>query len=198
MSVITYIRVSTKDQFEERQFEKLIEKYKVEKIYHEKISGKNADRPQLKAMLDYVREGDTLVIESYSRLGRDTKDLLNIVDMLDKKGVTLISDKENMNTSTASGKFMLTVFAALAQFERECMLERQAEGIAVMPTDENGKKISMRTGRAMGRPTTEIPENFEAVYDEWKSGKITAVQAFTTLNLTKATFYRIVKQYENR
>ena len=128
MSKIGYIRVSTEHQETARQQE-IMGDYQVDRIFSEKISGANKDRPQLKAMLDYVREGDTLYIESISRLGRSTKDLLNIIDTLTEKGVTLISHKENIDTDTPSGKFMLTVFAALSQLEREQLKQRQREGI---------------------------------------------------------------------
>ena len=111
MSKIGYIRVSTEHQETARQQEIMCD-YQVDRIFSEKISGANKDRPQLKAMLDYVREGDTLYIESISRLGRSTKDLLNIIDTLTDKGVTLVSHKENIDTDTPTGKFMLTVFAA--------------------------------------------------------------------------------------
>ena len=89
------------------------------------------DRPQLKAMLDYVREGDTLVVESYSRLARNTKDLLSIVEELERKGVAFISLKENLENLTSQGKLMFAIFAGLAQFDRECTLHRQKEGIAI-------------------------------------------------------------------
>ena len=107
MSKIGYIRVSTEHQETARQQE-IMCSYQVDRIFSEKLSGANTDRPQLRAMLDYVREGDTLYIESISRLGRSTKDLLNIIDTLTDKGVTLISHKEKIDTDTPAGKFMLT------------------------------------------------------------------------------------------
>ena len=113
MSKIGYIRVSTEHQETARQQEIMYD-YQVDRIFSEKISVANTDRPQLRAMLDYVREGDTIYIESISRLGRSTRDLLNIIDTLTDKGVTLISHKEKIDTDTPTGKFMLTVFAALS------------------------------------------------------------------------------------
>ena len=110
MSKIGYIRVSTEHQETARQQEIMCD-YQVDRIFSEKLSGANADRPQLRAMLDYVREGDTLFVESISRLGRSTKDLLNIIDTLTEKGVTLISHKEKIDTDTPTGKFMLAVGA---------------------------------------------------------------------------------------
>ena len=109
MSKIGYIRVSTEHQETARQQE-IMSGYHVDRIFSEKLSGKTADRPQLKAMLDYVREGDTLYVESISRLGRSTRDLLNIIDQLNAKGVTLVSNKVSIDTDTPTGKFMLTVF----------------------------------------------------------------------------------------
>ncbi len=118
MSRIGYIRVSTEHQEKARQ-EAIMTHYKVERIFAEKISGKNANRPELKNMLDYIREGDTLYIESISRLGRSTRDLLNIIDVLQSKGVTLVSSKENIHTNTPQGRFVLPIFAALSELERE-------------------------------------------------------------------------------
>ena len=116
--IVQYIRVSTVEQNEARQVEAL-KKYGAEKTFLEKISAKDTNRPQLQAMLDFVREGDTVVIHEFSRLARNTKDLLDIVENLNNKGVHLISNKENLDTSTATGKLMLTVIGAIAEFERQ-------------------------------------------------------------------------------
>lgn len=188
MAVIGYVRVSTKEQNEDRQLT-IMEQYKVEKIFSEKISGKNTDRPELQKMLDYVREGDTLVIESYSRLARSTRDLLNLVSQLNDKGVNLISSKENIDTSTPQGRLMFTIFAGLAEFERECTLQRQAEGIA------EAKKKGVYKGR---KPIEVNDSEFEKVYNSWKANEITAVKAMELLNLKPNTFYRKVKSYENK
>ena len=130
MSKIGYIRVSTEHQETARQQE-IMSSYQVDRVFSEKLSGASTDRPQIKAMLDYVREGDTLYVESISRLGRSAKDLLNIIDTLTDKKVTLISHKEKIDTDTPTGKFMLTVFAALSQLEREQLKQRQREGIEI-------------------------------------------------------------------
>ena len=111
---VAYVRVSTIEQNEARQLEAL-EKYNIEKWFTEKISGKNADnRPELQTMLEFVREGDTVFIHDFSRLARSTKDLLDIVELLNNKGVHLVSNKENLDTSTPQGKLMFTMFAAFA------------------------------------------------------------------------------------
>ena len=117
MAHIAYVRVSTAEQNEARQIEAL-KKHGIDKWFTEKVSGKNMNRPQLKAMLDYVREGDTIYIHDFSRLARSTKDLLAIVDQLQKKGVHLVSNKENLDTSTSNGRLMLTMIAAIN--ERTC------------------------------------------------------------------------------
>lgn len=180
---VAYIRVSTEGQNTARQ-EEAMKGLGVERCFIEKISGKNTDRPQLKAMMDFVREGDTLIVESYSRLARSTHDLLDIVEALTKKGVAFVSLKENIDTSTPQGKLMLTIFAGLAQFERECLLQRQAEGIA----------IAKANGVYKGRKPVDKPENWEEVIEDWNNGKITAVEAMKKTGLTKATFYRMAKR----
>ena len=183
---VAYIRVSTEDQNTARQ-EEAIRNLGVEKAFIEKVSGKNMDRPQLKAMLDYVREGDTLIVESYSRLARNTKDLLSIIEELEKKGVAFVSLKENIDTSTPQGKLMLTIFAGLAQFERECTLQRQKEGIAIAKIE----------GRYKGRKPVAIPDNWNGVIALWKKGEITAKVAQKKLGMTPATFYRKIKESES-
>ena len=161
--------------------------YQVDRIFSEKLSGANADRPQLLAMLDYVREGDTLYIESISRLGRSTKDLLNIIDTLTEKGVTLVSNKENIDTDTPTGKFMLTVFAALSQLEREQLKQRQREGI----------EIAKAQGKYTGRKPIEIDwTRFGQLYGEWKSKNITGRDFMRRMGLSANTFYRRVREYE--
>lgn len=188
MSKIGYIRVSTEKQETARQQE-IMNNYQVDRIFSEKLSGANTDRPQLKAMLDYVREGDTLYIESISRLGRSTKDLLNIIDTLTTKGVTLISHKESIDTDTPTGKFMLTVFAALSQLEREQLKLRQREGI----------EIAKAQGKYTGRKPIEIDwEKFGKLYTEWKSKNITGRDFMRRMDLSVNTFYRRLHEYEAR
>lgn len=180
---VAYIRVSTDEQNTARQ-EEAMKAMGVEKLYIEKVSGKNTDRPQLKAMLDFIREGDSVIVESYSRLARSTHDLLDLVETFTSKGVAFQSLKEQIDTSTPQGKLMLTIFAGLAQFERECLLQRQAEGIAVAKSQ----------GKYKGRTPSPIPENWDEVYELWKSGAITAVEAQKRTGLKSNTFYRLVNR----
>ena len=186
MSKIGYIRVSIERQETARQQEIMCD-YQVDRIFSEKLSGTNADRPQLRAMLDYVREGDTLYVESISRLGRSTKDLLNIIDTLTDKGVTLISHKEKIDTDTPTGKFMLTVFAALSQLEREQLKQRQREGI----------EIAKAQGKYTGRKPIPIDwTKFGQLYGEWKAKNITGRDFMRKMGLTANTFYRRIREYE--
>jgi len=192
MCKIGYIHVSTEHQETARQQEIMCD-YQVDRIFSEKISvsTQNAslfatDRPQLRAMLDYVCEGDTLYIESINRLGRSTKDLLNIIDTLSDKGVTLISHKEKIDTDTPTGKFMLTVFAALSQLEREQLKQRQREGIEIakrkLPGDVSGDKYT-------GRKPIEIDwTRFGQLYGEWKSKSITGRDFMRRMGLSQTPF----------
>ncbi len=127
---IGYIRISTTDQNTARQ-EVLMMELGVEQVFIDRMSGKNTDRPELKRMMNFVREGDVVIVESISRFARNTKDLLELVDQLTEKQVEFISKKEAIDTTTPTGKFMLTVFGAVAELEREYILQRQKEGIAI-------------------------------------------------------------------
>src|SRR5574344_556280 len=130
MANVAYVRVSTVEQNEDRQIEAL-KVHKIDKWFTEKVSAKDMNRPQLNSMLDYIRKGDVVFIHDLSRLARSTQDLLNIVQQLSDKGVHLVSDKANIDTSTPTGKLMLTMIGAINTFERENMLERQREGISI-------------------------------------------------------------------
>lgn len=183
---VGYIRVSTAEQNEARQ-EILMQQLEVDKIFIDKLSGKNTDRPQLKAMINFVRSGDTVIVESISRFARNTRDLLDLVEQLTDKGVAFISKKETIDTNTASGRFMLTVFGAMAQLERDYILDRQKEGIAIAKANNKYK----------GRQPVKIDDvTLKSVYSEWKAGNITATKAMQKLNLKANTFYRRMKELE--
>lgn len=180
---VAYVRVSTVDQNEARQIEAL-EKYNIEKWFKEKISGKNTNRPQLQTMLDFVREGDTVYIHDFSRLARSTKDLLDIVEQLNSKGVHLVSNKENIDSSTPTGKLMLTMIGAIAEFERQNLLERQREGIA----------IAKREGKYKGGQVKKIDDNlFTTVYEKYKSRQITKKAMAEQLNISRPTLDKLLK-----
>ena len=127
---IGYVRVSTQEQNTIRQ-ELLMESLGADEVYIDRMSGKSTDRPELKKLMEYVRRGDTVIVESISRFARNTRDLLELVERLSAKGVEFVSKKEAIDTTTPSGKFMLTIFGAVAELEREYILQRQQEGIAI-------------------------------------------------------------------
>ncbi|MDL2225867.1 recombinase family protein [Eubacteriales bacterium OttesenSCG-928-M02] len=182
MEKIGYIRVSTEDQNTARQELQL---QGADKVFLEKASGKNTvSRPELKKMMEYVREGDTVIVESISRFARNTRDLLSLVEELKDKGVSFVSLKESIDTTTPQGQFMLTVFGAMAELERESILQRQREGI----------EIAKSEGKYKGRQPIQVDENaFKAICALWRAGEITAVEAMKRLNLKPNTFYRRVK-----
>ena len=179
---IGYIRISTADQNTARQ-ELLMEQLGVDEVYIDRISGKNTNRPELQ-MMEYVRRGDTVIVESISRFARNTRDLLELVEQLSVKGVEFVSKKEAIDTTTPTGKFMLTVFGAVAELEREYILQRQREGIV----------IAKDNGVYKGRKPIQPPE-LEKVIVKWRRGEITAAEAMRQLGMSKSTFYRRVKRH---
>lgn len=179
---IGYIRVSTTDQNTARQ-EALMKELGVDEVYIDKASGKSKDnRAQLYTMLEYVRKGDTVIVESISRFARNTKDLLELVEILTKKEVEFVSKKEAIDTTTPTGKFMLTIFGAVAELEREYILQRQKEGIAIAKSE----------GKYKGRARKEYPD-FDKIVGLWRNGKITAAEAMKRLGMSKTNFYRRVR-----
>lgn len=181
---IGYVRVSTKEQNTARQ-EELMKLLKVDRVYIDKMSGRSTNRPALLEMMDFVREGDSVVVESISRFARNTKDLLELTEQLSNKRVQFISQKENIDTDTPAGKFMLTIFGAVAELEREYIRQRQKEGI----------EIAKEKGKYKGRPAKQL-DTFDEIYQQWKSGNITATFASEQLNVSRSTFYRKVTAYE--
>jgi len=185
---IGYVRVSTEEQNIERQ-EIILRKLGAQKIYIDKLSGKNRDRPMLQTMLEFVREGDCVVVESISRLARNTKDLLDIVDFLKKKEVGLIIQKEAVDTSTAVGMCVLTIFGAIAQLERDYLLQRQREGI----------DLAKNKGKYKGRKPNQLDEEkWNKYYVKWKNKEIKAVEFREYMNMPHNSFYRKVRQLEEK
>ena len=183
---IAYVRVSTVDQNEARQKEAL-DKYDITKWYEEKVSAKDTNRPRLKAMLDYAREGDTIYVHDFSRLARSTADLLKLVEQLQSKNIHLVSCKENIDSSTPTGKLMLTMIGAINEFERANLLERQREGIA----------IAKREGKYKGRKAIDIPD-FEKYYIRYKQREINKVQLSKELGITRPTLDKLINEYKSR
>lgn len=182
---IGYIRVSTEEQNTARQ-EVLLRDLGVDELFIDKASGKNVNRQELNRMLEYARKGDTVIVESISRFARNTRDLLELVERLTAKDVEFVSKKKAIDTTTPTGKFMLTVFAAVAELEREYILQRQHEGIA----------IAKEQGKYTGRKPQPLPNNFDIVVSHWRRGEITATEAMRRVEMRPNTFYRRVK-YQN-
>lgn len=184
---IAYVRVSTIEQNEERQVKEL-EKYNIDKWYVEKVSAKDTNRPKLQEMLNHIRAGDKVYIKDFSRLARSTKDLLDIIEYLEDKTVSLISLNENLDTSTPTGKLLLTMIGAINEFERSNLLERQREGIAI------AKEKGIYKGR---KPITLNKNQFIELYIDWKKGYITQAKMMEKLGISRSTLYRKIKELED-
>jgi DNA invertase Pin-like site-specific DNA recombinase len=187
MANIAYVRVSTIEQNDTRQREAL-EQHKIDKWFMEKISAKDTNRPELKAMLEFAREGDTIFIHDFSRLARSTKDLLEIVELLTNKKIALVSNKEKIDSSTDTGMLMLTMIGAINTFERANLLERQKEGIA----------IAKREGKYKGRKSINFPENWLEIYTQYKTRELKGFEAMEKLGLKRNTFYSLVAEHEKK
>lgn len=188
MKKIAYVRVSSIDQNIARQKEAIENHVEIDKWYIEKTSGKDRNRPKLNQMLDYVREDDIIYIHSLDRLARNTKDLLNIVEQLSKEKVHLHSLKDNfVFDDTPTGKFILTILAGFAEFERAIAKERQLEGIAI------AKENNVYKGR---KPIKINKKQFEELYIDYKKGYITQEGITRRLNISRTTLYRRIKEYE--
>lgn len=186
MSKAAYVRVSTAEQNEARQREALAVRG-IDKWFIEKASGKNTDRPEFQKMLDWVREGDTIYIHDLSRIARSTKDLLDLLDVLREKGVALVSDKESIDTSTATGKLLVTMVAAINEFERANLLERQREGIA----------IAKREGKYKGRKAVTVPD-LPRHYDRWQRREVSKAALARELGISRPTLDRLFSDYDNK
>ena len=178
---IGYARVSTLDQNLERQLD-LLRQYGVDHIFQEKMSGTKRDRPELNKMLSHVTVGDIIVVESLSRLGRSTKDLIELVELLGQKQVQLVSLKESIDTSTPTGKLLFTLMSAMAQFERDVIAERTQEGL----------KAARARGRKGGRPRCDSRKLQQAMklYD---AGQYSVKEIEEMTSIKKATLYRALR-----
>ncbi len=182
---IAYVRVSTVEQNEARQREAL-KAFNIDKWFVEKASGKDAKRPVLQEMLEYIREDDTVYVEEFSRLGRSTADLLATVQRIEDSGAKFVSLKENFDTKTPAGKLQMTMMAAIAEFERAMILERQREGIA----------IAKREGKYKGRKAVFVP-NIGEYYQKYMTRQGTKTSIATELGISRTTLDKLFKEYEN-
>ena len=181
---VAYIRVSTVEQNDARQREAMAA-HGIDRFFVDHASGKNMDRPQLQEMLKYIREGDTVYVSEFARLGRSTADLLQLVQQIQDSGAHLISLKESFDTSTPAGKLQMTMLAAIAEFERAMILERQREGIA----------IAKREGKYKGRKQIHIPD-IGRYYDQYMRREKNKVQISTELGISRNTLDRLFMEYK--
>lgn len=181
---IAYIRVSTVEQNEARQVAAMTN-YNIDKVFQEKVSAKDIDRTKLREMLDFARDGDTIYIADFSRLARSTKDLLELVELLESKGVQLVSIKENIDTATATGRLMLKMISAINDFERENMLERQREGIA----------IAKAKGKYKGRREVDIPD-FKRHYNRYMNREVSKSKLANELGISRPTLDKLIKEHQ--
>ena len=182
---IAYIRVSTVDQNEQRQIEAL-EGKNIDKWYIEKVSAKDTNRPKLQEMLEFAREGDTIYIHSFDRLARSTTDLLGLIEQMQEKGIHFVSNKENIDTSTPTGKLMVTMIGAINEFERANLLERQREGIA----------IAKENGAYKGRKAIEVDKRFKAEYERYLNRELNKTELAKALEISRPTLDKLIKEYE--
>ena len=187
MATYGYVRVSDASQNESRQLDAM-EALNIpqKQVFIDKQSGKDTARPGIQKLLKTVKPGDTVIVESVSRFARDTRDLLGLIDKLTAKGVEFVSQKEHIDTSTPTGKFMLTVFGAVAELERGYILQRQTEGIAA----------ARARGIHMGRPAKRLPENFLELARLWERGKLRTVDFMEQAEMSETTLYRRLREHQ--
>ena len=185
--IVGYARVSTEEQNLDMQLDNLKDRG-CERIYQEKITGIRADRPELNRMFEVLRSGDTLVIDSFSRLSRSTKDLLDIVERLSGMGVNMVSLKEQLDTTTATGKLMLTMLSALSQFERDIIAERTRDGL----------KAARARGRMGGRPRKGDEKTKAKALKLYAANTMTNGEIAKVSGVSTATFNRWIAASKNR
>lgn len=179
--IFGYCRVSTEEQVLDRQLESL-KKYNCDEIFMEKITGTKANRPELNQLKEKVREEDIVVIESLSRLGRSTKNLLELVEYFKGKKVKLISTKENIDTESATGQLLLTVLSAISQFERDLTVERTKEGLVA----------ARARGRKGGRPKSDEKALNKAI-KLYQSKEYSIKEIVSMTGISQSTIYRNIK-----
>ena len=180
MRTYGYARVSTTKQILDRQLD-MLSKYGVDTIYSEKMTGTRKDRPELQKMLTDIDKGDTVVVESLSRLGRSTKNLIELMELFNDKGVNLVSLKENIDTTTPTGKLLFTLISAISQFERDCLAERTKEGLAA----------ARARGRKGGRPK-KLSSTIEKAIKLYNTKEYSIAEINELTGVSRSTLYRYI------
>ena len=180
---IGYARVSTEEQNLDAQFDAL-KKEGCEPIFSEKVTGHKADRVELLKALEYLREGDTLVVWKLDRLGRTLKQLIEFMEELKKRGVHFKSIQDSIDTSTATGTFFFHVMGAFAELERELIKERTRSGL----------NAARARGRQGGRPETHKGSKKEIAYEMYMKNDKTVGEIATALEMSRMTVYRYIRK----
>lgn len=211
--VVGYARVSTKEQSLERQLKELRQYVPEDMIVTDKASGKDLNRQgyqSLKHGIGKLVNGDTLYIKSLDRLSRNKEQAKNELKYFCDIGVRVkvldlpttmidIPDEQNQKwVLNMVNNILIEVLASIAEQERLTIKERQRQGYDALKTDEQGRKISNRTGKVVGRPKAEYPQNWESVYNRWANKEITAKKAMELLNLKRNTFYKLLAEWKEK
>ena len=179
---IAYARVSTNQQDLARQLD-MLEEHGYDKLIQEKFTGTTKKREGLEELLKWAEPGDTIVVESISRLGRNTIDILQMVEDFDKRGINFVSLKEKIDGNTPSGKAMVGMFAVMAQLERDLLVQRVQEGLTA----------SKKRGKRLGRPQTDSSTVQQALgyYD---TGNYTVAEIIKLTGISQGTLYRKINE----
>ena len=179
--IFGYARVSTEQQNLDRQID-MLQKYGVDFIYNEKMTGTKRNRPELEKLLERLTEGDTVVVESLSRLGRSTKDLIWLMETFNSKGVNLVSLKESIDTTTSTGKLLFTLMSAIAQFERDVIADRTREGL----------NSARARGRKGGRPRMDS-EKLRKAIKLYNTQQYSLAEIEDMTGVKRSTLYRGIR-----
>ena len=209
---VGYARVSSREQNLDRQLIALNKYVQEDMIVTDKASGKDFNRPgyqSLKIGIGKLVKGDTLYVKSLDRFSRNKEEAKKELQYFSEMGVRVkIIDIPSTMVDIAEGQewilyminnILIEVLTSIAENERITIRSRQAEGLAAMPVDKTtGKKVSKKTGRCIGRPSIQFPENFAEYYIKWRQNEITAVETMKTLGLKPNSFYKLVHLYESK
>lgn len=205
--IYTYERVSTIKQNLERQDRVLKDQLKnmgitkIDKAYTDKLTGKNTERPNLNKMIADTKEGDIVYCESITRLGRNLKDLIEIIEKLIDKGVRVVILKEGIDTNNSTYKLLLAIFGGVAEMERETIQERTQQRIDQLKEDKENGEINTKSGKWFGRQekqVSDLPKEFKKYYDMNKNKQISKVEMAKLLGVGRATLYRWIDLYEGK
>ncbi|MEP9408590.1 recombinase family protein [Peribacillus frigoritolerans] len=182
MKIFGYARVSTHEQKLDLQLDAL-NKYGVDEIFQEKMTGTRKDRPKLEEMIKFLREGDKVVVYKLDRISRSTKHLIELTEQFEKLGVHFVSIQDNIDTSTAMGRFYFTIMAGMAQLERDIISERTTAGL----------KAARARGKLGGRPKADQAK-LDYAYHLYQQKKLTVNEICTKAGVSRTSLYRFIDE----